>query len=204
MLRRKADMSENYLHAATLGAIMTSVELDAMDGRIINILHTEGRISNLELAERVGLSPTPCSRRLKRLEDTGVISGYGVRINPAILGFGVSAVVTIRLGRQSPADINAFLSAVRSNSEITECLLVTGSLDYVLRIRVRDVDALKTFILTKLKTIECVSETTTMLILETPKSMDAQPLIDDWLDQPRTKGHRRKIRIGTGTSRRPR
>jgi Lrp/AsnC family transcriptional regulator, leucine-responsive regulatory protein len=183
---------------------MTSVELDAIDRRILSILRLEGRISNLELAERVGLSPTPCSRRLKRLEDTEVISGYGARINHAILGFGVSAVVTIRLGRQSPADINTFLLAVRSNSEITECLLVTGSLDYVLRIQVRDVEALKTFILTKLKTIECVSETTTMLILETPKSIDAQPLIDDWLDQPRTKGRQRNIGVGTGTSRRPR
>lgn len=149
---------------------MPRAELDAIDRRIINILQVEGRISNLELAERVGLSPTPCSRRLKRLEDAGVITGYGARINPATLGLGVSAIVTVRLGRQTPADINAFLSAVRSNPEINECLLVTGNLDYVLRIRVRDVDALKTFILTKLKPIECISETSTMLILEASKS----------------------------------
>src|ERR1700758_5636112 len=136
---------------------MPQVELDAIDHRIINVLQVEGRISNLELAERVGLSPTPCSRRLKRLEDTGGISGYGARINPAPLGVGISAIVTVRLGRQTPTDINTFLSAVHSNPEITECLLVTGNLDYVLRIRVRDVDALKTFILTKLNQVEPIS-----------------------------------------------
>lgn len=158
---------------------MPQVELDAIDHRIIKILQHEGRISNLELAERVGLSPTPCSRRLKRLEDTGVISGYGARINPAALGFGISAIVTVRLGRQTPADIRTFLSGVRSAPEITECLLVAGNLDYVLRIRVRDVDALKKFILEKLKQIECVSETTTMLILEAAKSVDALLMLEN-------------------------
>jgi Lrp/AsnC family transcriptional regulator, leucine-responsive regulatory protein len=154
---------------------MAQVELDAIDRRIIGVLEVNGRISNLELAERVGLSPTPCSRRLKRLEASGVISGYSARINPATLGLGVSAIVTVRLGRQTPADINAFLNTVRSNPEITECLLLTGSVDYLLRLRVKDVDALKSFILTKLKGIECVSETNTMLILETSKSIDVTP-----------------------------
>ena len=65
---------------------MSEVELDAIDRRIIAVLQAEGRISNLELAERIGLSPTPCSRRLKRLEESGVIAGYGARINPAALG----------------------------------------------------------------------------------------------------------------------
>jgi Lrp/AsnC family transcriptional regulator, leucine-responsive regulatory protein len=154
---------------------MSGVELDTIDLRMIAVLQAEGRISNLALAERIGLSPTPCSRRLKRLEESGVIAGYGARINPAALGLGISAIVTVRLARQSPADIEEFLTAVRRHPEIIECLLVTGNLDYILRIRVKDVDALKTFILTKLKPISCVSETSTMLILESSKSMDALP-----------------------------
>jgi Lrp/AsnC family transcriptional regulator, leucine-responsive regulatory protein len=87
---------------------MPQVELDAIDRRIIAVLQAEGRISNLELAERIGLSPTPCSRRLKRLEESGVIAGYGARINPAALGLSISAIVTVRLARQSPADIEEF------------------------------------------------------------------------------------------------
>ena len=153
---------------------MTQVELDAIDRRIINILQIEGRISNLDLAERVGLSPTPCSRRVKRLEDTGVISGYSARINPVALGFSINAIVTVRLGRQTPEAIDTFISAVRSSTEIIECLLVTGNLDYVLRIQVRDVDALKTFILTKLKPLDCVSETSTMLILDAVDTLPMQ------------------------------
>ncbi|WP_299356885.1 Lrp/AsnC family transcriptional regulator [uncultured Shimia sp.] len=151
---------------------MTKATLDATDHKIIAVLQTEGRISNLDLAERVGLSPTPCSRRVKRLEDTGVITGYGARIDPDVLGHGVSVMVNIRLSRQSPSDIKEFLAAVHSLPEITECLLVTGNLDYILKIRTRDVDALKEFVLSKLKNVPCVSETTTMLILETVKSTE--------------------------------
>lgn len=151
---------------------MTSSTLDATDRKILAVLQAEGRISNLELAERVGLSPTPCSRRVKRLEETGFISGYGARIDPAALGHGISVMVNVRLSQQSPADIKAFLAAVHSLPEITECLLVTGNLDYVLKVRARDVEALKKFVLTKLKAIPSVSETTTMLILETVKSTE--------------------------------
>lgn len=151
---------------------MANVELDAMDRRILSVLQSEGRISNLELAERVGLSPTPCGRRMKRLEDTGVIIGYGARINPVALGLGVSVIMTVRLTRQTPEDIAEFLATVHRQPEITECLLVAGNLDYVLRVRIRDVEALRDFILTKIKTIPCVSETSTMLILEASKSIE--------------------------------
>lgn len=151
---------------------MTNSTLDATDRKILAVLQAEGRISNLDLADRVGLSPTPCSRRVKRLEETGVITGYGARIDPAALGKGISVMVNVRLSQQSPADIREFLGAVHDLPEITECLLVTGNLDYVLKVRARDVDALKVFVLSKLKAISCVSETTTMLILETEKSTE--------------------------------
>jgi len=148
---------------------MTNTALDDIDRKILTVLEGEGRISNLDLADRVGLSPTPCSRRVKRLEETGVIAGYGARIDPAALEQGISVLVTVRLAQQSPTDIKSFIDAVAGLPEITECLLVTGNLDYVLRVRAKDVDALKEFVLTKLKAIPSVSETTTMLILETVK-----------------------------------
>ena len=149
---------------------MTNTSLDATDRRIIEVLTREGRISNLDLAERIGLSPTPCSRRVKRLEKEGVITGYGARINAAASGQGVSVIVQVRLSQQTPADIEAFMSAVHRLPEITECLLVTGNLDYVLKVQTRDVEALRDFVLKELKAIPCVSETWTMLILDVAKS----------------------------------
>lgn len=151
---------------------MTTEVLDSTDRKIVSVLLAEGRISNLNLAERVGLSPTPCNRRVKRLEDIGVITGYGARINQSALGIGVSVMVNVRLSEQSPSDIEEFLAAIHKLPEISECLLVAGNLDYVLKVRAVDVEALKDFVLAKLKTIPCVSETTTMLILETVKSID--------------------------------
>jgi Lrp/AsnC family leucine-responsive transcriptional regulator len=149
---------------------MTQPHLDQTDRNIIAILASEGRISNLELAERIGLSPTPCSRRVRRLEDEGVITGYGARINPAALGQNVSVMVQVRLSHKTPADIDAFMAAVRRLPEITECLLVTGNLDYILKVQTTDVEALRHFVLQELKAIPSVSETTTMLILDVAKS----------------------------------
>jgi Lrp/AsnC family transcriptional regulator, leucine-responsive regulatory protein len=156
---------------------MTILELDAMDRRILSVLQADGRISNLDLAERVGLSPTPCSRRMKRLEETGVITGYGARINPVALGLGVGVIMTVRLAKQTPTDIAEFLDVVHRQPEITECLLVTGNLDYVLRLRVRDVEALRDFILSKIKSISCVAETSTMLVLDMSKSAETLPML---------------------------
>lgn len=151
---------------------MTTLALDTIDHKILKVLQSEGRISNLDLAERVGLSPTPCSRRVKRLEETGVIKGYGARVDPAALEEQISVMITVRLSQQTPADIETFIAAVESLPEITECLLVTGNLDYVLRVRTRDVETLKEFVLAKLKAIPSLTETTTMLILETVKSAE--------------------------------
>lgn len=151
---------------------MTTEVLDGTDRKIVSVLQAEGRISNLDLAERVGLSPTPCNRRVKRLEDVGVITGYGARVDQSALGIGVSVMVSVRLSEQGPSDIEEFLTAIHRLPEISECLLVAGNLDYILKVRAVDVEALKDFVLEKLKTIPCVSETTTMLILETVKSTD--------------------------------
>ena len=143
-----------------------NVTLDLMDHRILDILQSDGRISMLDLAGRVGLSPTPCSRRVKRLEDEGVITGYAACVDTAALGWSVEALVTVRFASQGADDIQAFLSAVRRRPEITECLLVAGNIDYVLKVRVRDVEGLRSFILEGLKTVPCVAETSTMLILD--------------------------------------
>ena len=144
--------------------------LDAIDRRILAILEKEGRISMLELAERVGLSPTPCGRRVKRLEDEGAILGYAARINPAALGQNIGVLVSVRLARHGREGAEQFLAAIAERPEVAECFLVTGSIDYMLRVWVADIDALGTFIRDVLQSIPAVAETTTMVILNQGKS----------------------------------
>lgn len=140
--------------------------LDAIDRRILRALVGDGRMSTLDLADKVGLSATPCSRRLRQLEDAGVIEGYAARINPAALGLRLCVMVTVRLGRHGPDGHEQFLQAIRDRQEITECLLVTGGNDYLLRIWVEDIDALRDFITNALQGIPSVAETSTMLVLQ--------------------------------------
>ena len=140
--------------------------LDAIDHRILDVLRRDGRISMLDLAERVGLSPTPCGRRVKRMEEEGIIKGYAARIDPAALGLTVSVLCSVRLARHGTEGTEQFLSAIARRPEITECLLVAGNVDYVLRIWVRDLDELGTFIRDVLQSIPAVAETTTMVILK--------------------------------------
>ena len=141
-------------------------DLDSIDHRILDVLRRDGRISMLDLADQVGLSPTPCGRRVKRMEEAGVITGYAAQIDRRALGLQVCVLVSVRLARHGPEGTREFLSAVARHPEITECLLVTGNLDYMLRIWVRDIEALGIFIRDVLQSIPAVAETTTMVILK--------------------------------------
>src|ERR1700733_4402219 len=100
---------------------MPTAELDRIDRRILAALQANGRMSNLELAELVGLSPTPCGRRVRRLEETGVIEGYAAQISPVALGLSICVMVSVRLAKQTPDAASQFLSAIQGRPEITEC-----------------------------------------------------------------------------------
>jgi Lrp/AsnC family transcriptional regulator, leucine-responsive regulatory protein len=139
--------------------------LDAIDRKILKHLVADGRISNLDLAEKVGLSPTPCSRRIRQLENAGVIGGYAAKIDPAALGLNLCVMVFVKLSRYGPEGHAQFLKAVGERPEITECLLVSGSSDYLLRVWVEDADALREFTINALQGIPAVAETSTMLVL---------------------------------------
>ncbi len=144
-------------------------DLDSIDHRILSVLRRDGRISMLDLAEDVGLSATPCARRVRRMEEEGVITGYAAQIDPMALGLNVSVLVSVRLARHGVEGTEQFLTAIARHPEITECLLVTGNIDYILRIWVTDIDALGTFIRDVLQSIPAVTETTTMVILKQGK-----------------------------------
>jgi Lrp/AsnC family leucine-responsive transcriptional regulator len=108
--------------------------LDSIDRRIVRVLREDGRISLLELAASVGLSPTPIARRVRRLEDSGVITGYAALIDETTLGFGVSVFVSIKLDRQVDEALVTFEKAIAEFPEIVDCWLMTGNRDYLLRV----------------------------------------------------------------------
>jgi Lrp/AsnC family leucine-responsive transcriptional regulator len=150
--------------------------LDDFDLKILAILQNDGRISMVDLGNRVGLSETPCARRVRRLEADGVIKRYVALVDSEKIGAGVKALVHVRLRRQSKDAVEEFEAAIRKLSEVIECDLVAGDFDYVLHVRLNDVTALKDFIRDKLITIESISETRSMITLEAIKSTTSLPL----------------------------
>jgi len=123
--------------------MMSKASLTAVDRRILRILQDDGRITNAELAERVGLSPSPCLRRVRLLEEAGVIRRYVTLLDPDALGLGVAAFVEIRLGPKNTASAAAFETAIKKYTEIMECHIMTGEYDYLLRIVVPDIPSLR-------------------------------------------------------------
>ncbi|AIU87450.1 Lrp/AsnC family transcriptional regulator [Pectobacterium odoriferum] len=150
------------------------MKLDAIDRRILAALVNNGRMTTAEVAERIGLSPTPCGRRIRQMEMAGVIEGYSVKLNPGALGLGICVLISVKLSRPNPEAHREFVSAVSGMKEVTECMLVTGESDYMLRVWVKDMDTLADFVPTVLQGIPCVAETSTTLVM---KHIGGTPLI---------------------------
>lgn len=120
---------------------MSSILLDAIDLRILDVIQREGRITKLALAERVGLSPTPCWTRLRRLEKAGIITGYHARVAIRLLAPVTTVLVQVTLGAHRQADFDRFERIIRDIPEIVACWSVGGGVDYFLKVMTRDVDA---------------------------------------------------------------
>ncbi|MEX0318826.1 MULTISPECIES: Lrp/AsnC family transcriptional regulator [unclassified Ruegeria] len=120
--------------------------MDLIDRKIVRALQRDGRMTVTELAETVGLSPTPCARRLDRLQRDGVITGYAAQVDPAKLGLGVSIFVSVELDKQDRAAIDSFERAIRACEEVMECYLMTGSRDILLRVVASDLSAFDAFL----------------------------------------------------------
>lgn len=132
--------------------------LDRIDRRILDELQRDGGLSNQELADRVGLSPSPCSRRVKRLEDAGVIERRVTLLNRRRLGLSLTAIIQISMDRHTPERFEAFESKLRGYPEVQECYLITGQdADYLLKVVVPDMDHYQAFLLDKITRIEGVS-----------------------------------------------
>jgi DNA-binding Lrp family transcriptional regulator len=150
--------------------------LDSFDRKILEILQEEGRITTLQLSERVGLSPTPCARRVKQLEDDGYIDRYVALLNAARMGVRLNVFVSIRLRSQTRDAFDRFDEEIKHMPEIVGCHLLAGSFDYLLQVRVTDVDAFRDFMRSRLTAIEGVIETQSSIVLQQLKSTTAIPL----------------------------
>jgi Lrp/AsnC family leucine-responsive transcriptional regulator len=134
------------------------VKLDRTDRRILQAMQHNGRITNLELAEVVGLSPTPCSRRVKRLQESRLIRGHVTLLNQSMLGLKITAYIGITMDRHTPDRFEAFEEQVKTFDEVMECSVVTGqSADYLLKAVVPDMEYYEKFLLGKLTRIEGVA-----------------------------------------------
>ncbi len=144
---------------------MPKTELDQISREILAQVQADGRISNQELSERVGLSPSPCLRRLKLLESSGVITRYVALVDPECVGLGVTAFVRVRLDQQDYRHLATFEQAVTGFPEVMECYLMTGDADYQLRVIVGSLTAFEDFLRHKLTRIEGVGQVTTSFAL---------------------------------------
>ena len=152
------------------------VKLDAIDRSILMELQAEGRLSNLELAQRVHLSPSACLRRVKALEDSGVIAQYVAMINPRAVGkHGVSFTI-INLETMNTPQLEAFEQAVRDQPEVLDCFYVAGSNDYLIRFTYRDAEDLERIHSEVLMHLPNVARTNSLLVLRTVKKTTALPL----------------------------
>ncbi|MDX5349417.1 MAG: Lrp/AsnC family transcriptional regulator [Paracoccaceae bacterium] len=131
--------------------------LDEIDWRILRELQKDARLSHQELSERVGLSPSPCARRIRRLEAEGYITGYSAQIDEARMGFGFHVFVSVRLDKQIDGRLVEFEREARLCPEIVECWLMTGSFDYLLRISVGDLNDFEHFLTRRLTKIPGVA-----------------------------------------------
>jgi len=151
--------------------------LDTYDKRILEILQADGRISNQELADRIGLSPSPCLRRVRALEEAGIIEGYRALLNAKALGLNLIAFISISMDRHTPERFENFDAQVTAMPEVLECSLITGrDADYQLKVIVRDMEAYQDLLLNKLTRIEGVSGVHSSFVLRQVLERTALPV----------------------------
>ena len=153
------------------------MKLDRYDRRILEVLQQDGRISNQELAERIGLSASPCLRRLRALERSGLVTGYRAILDARKLGYTLMALIHISMDRHTPERFANFDEVVEAQPEVLECLLITGQdADYQLKVVVQDMEAFQSFLLDKITRIEGVTGVHSSFVLRRVVERTALPL----------------------------
>lgn len=155
---------------------MANPPLDRTDLRILEILQQDGRISNQELAERVSLSPSPCLRRLRRLEELGVIRQYVALVDPQKIGLGLLAYVTVKLEKRGKMPMEEFRARVQTWPEVQACYAMTGDMDYLLRVHVEDLEHFSRLVMNQLLKQPGVVDVKSSFALDRVKETTALPL----------------------------
>ena len=151
-------------------------EFDRIDRRILTLLQADGRISTVDLAERIGLSPTSTSERVKRLQREGFVSGFRAVLDPRRLGLELLVFVEVSLDKTTPDVFEKFAEAVRRAPEVLECHMVAGGFDYLVKTRVADMSAYRRFLGEILLALPGVKETRTYAVMEEVKSDGVLPV----------------------------
>ncbi len=155
---------------------MPQQDLDPIDGRIIFELQANGRLTNVELADRIGLSPSPCLRRVKRLEETGYIEGYRAALQREQVGLGFSVFIGVKIEGHANDKALEFQDTIIAMPEIISCHLVSGEADYFLEVVVPDLEHYKRFLVDKLLELAIVREVRSNIAIETLKAGAPLPL----------------------------
>jgi len=150
--------------------------MDRIDRSILTELQDNGRLTNVELARRVNLSPTPCLERVRRLERDGIIQGYAARLKPSKLDLGLAVFVQVTLDRTTSDVFAKFQAAVAEIDAIVECHMVAGGFDYLLKVRVADMEAFRGFLGEVINNLPGISSTTTYVVMEAVKEGEKLPI----------------------------
>ena len=156
--------------------ITAPYDLDRVDRQILEHLQEDGRLSVAEIGRRVHLSTTPCVERIRRLERERVITGYIAQVDPRRLGYDLLAFIEVSLDRTNPDSFGRFRDAVTQFEEVTECYMVAGNFDYLLKVNVTSTAAFRRFLVEKLTRVEGLNQTHTYFTLEALKSSHKIPL----------------------------
>lgn len=150
--------------------------IDSIDLKILRILQEQGKITNIQLSQEVGLSPAPTLERVKKLEKSGMIKSYHAQVNPLKVGLGFTALIQVSLTRQISNAIKNFTKAINEIPEVVQCLQVTGNFDYQLMIVVKDIPSFERLIADKLSKIEEIGQMQTQVVLSTIKDSKILPI----------------------------
>jgi DNA-binding Lrp family transcriptional regulator len=149
---------------------------DDIDRQIMAHLQNDGRMTNVDLAERVGLTAPPCLRRVRTLEEKGAIRGYHADLDPSWLGYSITVFAMVSLKSQAETDLEAFEAHVAEIPEIRECYMLNGDIDFILKIVARDLSSFQQFLTTKLTTAPNVEHVRTSLTIRSSKSLPGVPV----------------------------
>ena len=155
---------------------MTASKFDPIDIQILRELQADGRMTNVELAQRVGLTAPPCLRRVRALEESGVITSYHAELDAVSLGFGITVFAMVSLRSQAESDLEAFESHIAALPEVRECYMLNGEIDFILKIVARDLQSFQRFLTSRLTSAPNVSSVKTSLTIRRSKNAVGVPV----------------------------